>query len=164
MSERDELAKALRTRGFWATHSDRWNDEQWQRALWTDLADGLLASPQFARLIAEAEARGIERAEAQTRQGILADHVRESSTDQGPDFCRTCSDAISDWVKWPCAATATARAEAEARGAARVRDAVEKLADDADATCSGFAVDITGTPFSARVSTAELRAALKDQP
>lgn len=27
---------------------------------------------------------------------------RPEQTEQGPDFCRTCSEAIGDWVAWPC--------------------------------------------------------------
>lgn len=29
-------------------------------------------------------------------------HVREVS-DQGPDYCKPCSEAIGEWVPWPCA-------------------------------------------------------------
>lgn len=35
------------------------------------------------------------------RLQAVVTHRRES-TDIGPDFCRDCSEAISDWVQWPC--------------------------------------------------------------
>ena len=40
---RDHLASAnLRAVGFWATHSDRWNDADWQAELWATLAKSAL--------------------------------------------------------------------------------------------------------------------------
>lgn len=30
-------------------------------------------------------------------------HTR-ASTDAGPDYCKECSAAAQDWVKWPCSA------------------------------------------------------------
>lgn len=31
---------------------------------------------------------------------IVGDTCKRQTTPDGPDFCRTCSDAIYDWVKW----------------------------------------------------------------
>lgn len=30
-------------------------------------------------------------------------HTRTSAPENGPDFCAECSDAIQEWVPWPCA-------------------------------------------------------------
>jgi hypothetical protein len=30
-----------------------------------------------------------------------AGHIR-ASTDAGPDYCKTCSEAVQEWVTWPC--------------------------------------------------------------
>lgn len=34
-------------------------------------------------------------------EAMRRDHVR-ASTDAGPDYCATCSDAVAEWVEWPC--------------------------------------------------------------
>jgi hypothetical protein len=33
--------------------------------------------------------------------GRAVTHTR-NSTPSGPDYCQECSDAESDWVRWPC--------------------------------------------------------------
>lgn len=33
-------------------------------------------------------------------------HTR-TQTDQGPDFCAECSEALSEWVPWPCPTSVT---------------------------------------------------------
>jgi hypothetical protein len=43
--------------------------------------------------------------ERSRRLDAVTVHTRES-TPIGPDFCRDCSEAISDWVTWPCGGVA----------------------------------------------------------
>jgi len=38
----ERVAANLRAVGFWATHSDRWNDADWQAELWATLAKSAL--------------------------------------------------------------------------------------------------------------------------
>jgi hypothetical protein len=59
-----------------------------------------------AAMLGEARAEGKSR----IRRAITQPHLR-ASTDQGPDYCSTCSEAVQEWVTWPCEATAQARAE-----------------------------------------------------
>lgn len=39
--------------------------------------------------------------ETTLRLAMVTTHVRES-TPLGPDYCGPCSQAIGDWVPWPC--------------------------------------------------------------
>ena len=41
-----------------------------------------------------------------------SDHTR-SKTRWGPDYCFECSEAIQDWVKWPCRAVSRKQTDAE---------------------------------------------------
>src|SRR5687768_7037570 len=70
-------------------------------------------------LLAEVEANAHRQGQDSVREAILQPHVRKS-TDQGPDYCATCSEAITEWVPWPCAAVA----EVEANARAEVDEAV----------------------------------------
>lgn len=57
-----EIAEVLRGCGFWATHSDRWNDAEWQAELWSTLAKAILASPALADLLARARGEALREA------------------------------------------------------------------------------------------------------
>lgn len=63
-------------------------------------------------------------------------HVR-TETDYGPDYCHPCSDAIGDWVPWPCPGYA-ARSAIQAEGA---RSGV-----DVDDLIRPPALDVTALP------------------
>jgi hypothetical protein len=69
-----------------------------------EIAAGI--APTVAAMLAEARAE----VDSRIRRAILQPHLR-ASTEYGPDYCSTCSEAINDWVAWPCAATEAARAE-----------------------------------------------------
>lgn len=50
-------------------------------------------------------------------------HVR-TSTERGPDYCRPCSEAVREWVVWPCSQFHAAQPDAG------VRERVLALADE----------------------------------
>lgn len=84
---REALAMELRgSRLFWGTHSDRWNDAEWQAGFWREVAEIALTSPTHARLVAERdEAREtVRRVEAETiarvRQAMRDERSRDPST------------------------------------------------------------------------------------
>jgi hypothetical protein len=63
-----ELADGfLASRLSWGTHADRWNDADWQRRFWTEVAQTLLASGWYADTLAAREAA----ARAEALRGIL---------------------------------------------------------------------------------------------
>lgn len=39
--------------------------------------------------------------ECEARLAAVTTHTR-TATEQGPDYCAECSEAISEWVSWPC--------------------------------------------------------------
>lgn len=45
--------------------------------------------------------------DCRARLAQVTTHTR-TSTPQGPDFCEECSDAVSEWVQWPCPASTSA--------------------------------------------------------
>jgi hypothetical protein len=51
--------------------------------------------------------------DCKARLAQITTHTR-TSTPQGPDFCEECSDAVSEWVQWPCPASASASEPLEA--------------------------------------------------
>jgi hypothetical protein len=44
MSARDQIAHALRMRLYLGTHTDRWNDTDWQERFWADGSDAVIAT------------------------------------------------------------------------------------------------------------------------
>jgi hypothetical protein len=42
-----------------------------------------------------------ETCECEERLSLVVTHTK-TSTDRGPDFCAECSEAIAEWVPWPC--------------------------------------------------------------
>lgn len=49
-----------------------------------------------------------EACDCEARLALVVTHTR-TSTPLGPDYCAECSEAISEWVPWPCDATREAR-------------------------------------------------------
>lgn len=47
-----------------------------------------------------------ERCECEERIARVTTHTRTSTSGHGPDYCGECSSAISEWVPWPCPASA----------------------------------------------------------
>lgn len=65
------------------------------------LADAVLASDWLAGVVRDAREGGARETDARIRVAITQPHVR-AQTEHGPDYCSTCSEAIHDWVAWPC--------------------------------------------------------------
>lgn len=45
-----------------------------------------------------------EACDCAARLAQVITHTRTSTGGYGPDFCAECSEAISEWVPWPCEA------------------------------------------------------------
>jgi hypothetical protein len=53
---------------------------------------------------------------------LLERHTR-TSTEAGPDYCKECSDAVQEWVQWPCSPEVVAKfAREEAERELRQRE------------------------------------------
>jgi len=46
-----------------------------------------------------------EPCDCEARLAQVFTHTRTSTGGYGPDFCAECSQAINEWVPWPCEAT-----------------------------------------------------------
>lgn len=64
----------------------------------------------------------------ESRESSVAEgsHTR-TQTDSGPDFCRECSEAIHDWVEWPCPEQPVEEWRAYARSLGRVEPEIDTM-------------------------------------
>lgn len=98
-----ELADGfLASRLSWGTHADRWNDADWQRRFWTEVAQTLLASGWYADTLAarEAAARAEalrEAADAWT-QGAWSDVMLPKPTPPAVPVIAY-SNRMGDWLR-----------------------------------------------------------------
>jgi hypothetical protein len=82
--------------------------DDWFDLLAAHVADAIVAALDAAGLLTVGEPCPwcpYPACECTARLAAVTTHTR-TATDQGPDYCRDCSEAISEWVQWPCPGSA----------------------------------------------------------